>query len=275
MQKLLIRAYGLCFNIGVRINKRTTAIKAFKLFCRVRKGKVLPRQRSFLNHAKYKLFTLAGHQLQLYRWNGGPETVLLLHGWESNTYRWRNLVAKLSEKNFTILAFDAPGHGHSEGKELHVPLYAQVTRHVLDTYRPDYVVAHSLGGMTIHYTHYLNPLSSVKKIVTVGAPCEFEQFVDHYQDLLKFNHRVREAMNQRLKEWFGLYFHEFSCTVFAKKNTIKGLLLHDEDDLQVPVEASKKVQQHWKNSELVITKGLGHSMHQDSVNKKIIAFLQH
>ncbi|WP_343485579.1 alpha/beta hydrolase [Allomuricauda sp. d1] len=278
MQKFLAKtiplAYGKLFNLMVLFNKRAAAIKAFDVFCTIRKGKVLPKQEQFLNEAKFETIDVAGHQVQSYRWQGNGKTVLLMHGWESNTHRWRNLIKKLKQQDFNILAFDAPAHGYSSGKRLHVPLYAEVTRHVLDTYQPDFVVAHSVGGMTIHYTHYLNPDSSVEKIVTVGSPAEFEQFMDHYQGLLKFNNKVRNAMNERLKEWFGYYFHEFTSTTFVQKNSKKGLLFHDDDDLQVPVEASKKVHQHWKGSELVITKGLGHSMHQDEVNEKIVSFLK-
>jgi len=219
-------AYGQLFNVMVLFSKRATAIKAFRVFCTIRKGKVLARQRQFLDEAKFKRISIAEHEIQAYRWKGTGDTVLLLHGWESNTFRWRNLIKKLQENNFDILAFDAPAHGYSNGKILHVPLYAEVTRHFLDTFKPTLAVAHSVGGMNIHYVHYLKPESSLKKIVTVGAPAEF-------------------------------------------------LLFHDEDDLQVPVEASRKVHKHWKGSELVITKGLGHSMHQPEVNEKIIAFLKH
>ncbi len=278
MRKLLAKTipliYGKFFNIAVLFNKEATAIKAFDVFCTIRKGKVLPKQKQFLNDAKFKQMNIADHQVQTYRWKGNGETVLLMHGWESNTFRWRNLIKKLGEQGFDILAFDAPAHGHSSGKRLHVPLYAEVTRHILDTFKPNFVVAHSVGGMTIHYTHYLYPVSSVDKIVTVGAPAEFEQFMDHYQGLLKFNNKVRNAMNHRLKDWFGYYFHEFTSATFAEKNTKKGLLFHDEEDLQVPVEASKIVHKHWKGSKLVITKGLGHSMHQNKINNQIIDFLE-
>ena len=278
MQKLLTQivplAYGQLFNFMVLFSKRTTAIKAFKVFCTIRLGKVLPQQKQFLEQAKFERIPIANHEVQTYRWKGKGDMVLLMHGWESNAFRWRNLIKKLQEHDFDILAFDAPAHGNSSGKILHVPLYAEVARYILDTFKPKYTVAHSVGGMTIHYVHYLYPVSSLEKIITIGAPAEFEQFMDHYQGLLKFNNKVRSAMNHHLKEWFGYYFHEFTSMRFASKNTKKGLLFHDEDDKQVPIEASKKVQAHWKGSELVTTKGLGHSMHQENVNDKIVAFLQ-
>ncbi len=274
LAKIVPLAYGKFFNIQVLFNPRATAIKAFDVFCTIRKGKVLPVQKAFLDAAKHEVEIVGEHQVQSYQWEGIGDTVLLMHGWESNTYRWRNLIKKLKENNFNIIAFDAPAHGYSSGKRLHVPLYSLSSRHMLNKYHPKYVVAHSVGGMTILYDHFKNPESTVEKIVTVGSPCEFSQFMDHYQKLLRFNNRVRAAMDKRLKEWLGFHFHEFSSARFVANNTKKGLLFHDEYDLQVPFTASKRVHGYWKGSQLVATKGLGHSMHQEAVNEQIIAFLE-
>lgn len=144
----------------------------------------------------------------------------------------------------------------------------------MDKHKPTHIIAHSVGGMTTLYDHYVNPDSSVKKIITIGSPSEFSQFIATYQNLLKFNNKVRHAMDKRLKEWLGFNFHEFSSAIFAANNAKEGLLIHDTKDLQVPYEASAKVHKSWKGSKLVTTTGLGHSMHQEEVNNQIIEFLQ-
>lgn len=277
MKKLLAKIiplmYGRWLNLLVFLNKRKAAQTGFDIFTTVRKGRVKSIQRAFLESAMFCTEEVLGQHIQAYRWPGKKETVLLLHGWESNTYRWRNLIKKLQEHDFDILAFDAPGHGHSTGKKLHVPLYANTTRHFLTKYRPTYVVAHSIGGMTILYDHYRNPASSVKKIVTIGSPCDFSDIMEHFQQILKFNNRVMKAMDKYLKEWFGLHINEFSSARFVMDNAKEGLLFHDKKDAQVPFSASEKVHRHWKGSELIATEGLGHSMHQEEVNEKIIEFL--
>ena len=273
LSKVIPLVYGKLFNILAVFNTKGAAKWAFSIFCTIRKGQVLPNQKNFLDGAKFERIEIDGHQVQTYHWPGDGPKVLLMHGWESNTHRWHKLISKLQKRAFDIYAFDAPAHGYSTGKKLHVPLYGEATLHILDKYAPDYVVAHSVGGMTILYTDFINASTSVKKIVTIGSPSEFSQFMDHYQGLLKFNNRVREAMNQHLKDWLGYYFHEFSSSRFVKNNTKQGLLFHDEDDIQVPVAASKQVHQSWKGSVLRLTKGLGHSMHQDGINEQIIDFL--
>lgn len=279
MKKLLTTLipflYGKWFNFWVNINPKGTAKKAFDIFCTIRLGKVLPKQKQFLDAAKLKLEDTAGHQVQSYHWPGKKGPVLLMHGWESNTFRWRNLINQLQDQDFEVYAFDAPSHGYSSGKRLHVPLYAEATQHIIDSYNPKFVVGHSVGGMTIHYTHFLNPESSVEKVVTVGSPCEFTQFMDSYQQIVPFNNKVRAAMNVHLKEWLGFHFEEFSSARFVANNKLKGLLFHDKNDKQVPYTASVRVNEHWKGSQLILTEGLGHSMHQKEVNEQIIAFFNH
>ncbi|MFD2589007.1 alpha/beta fold hydrolase [Croceitalea marina] len=266
--------YGKLFNLMVIFNPRQTAIKAFDVFCTIRQGRIRANQKVFLDQAKLVLETIGEHNIQTYNWPGTGDTILLIHGWESNTFRWRNLIEKLKEKDYNIIAFDAPAHGYSSGKRLHVPLYSKSSRFVMDKHKPTHIIAHSVGGMTTLYDHYVNQDSSVKKIITIGAPAEFSQFMDHYQHLLKFNNKVRDAMNQRLKEWLGFNFHEFSSRIFVANNTKEGLLIHDTKDLQVPYEASVEVHKSWKGSKLITTTGFGHSMHQEEVNNQIIEFLQ-
>ena len=274
LTKVIPLFYGQWLNFVALFYKQKAAKIAFDIFCTIRKGRVQPEQKDFLDSAKFSVENVMEQQIQSYKWPGSKGTVLLLHGWESNTHRWRNLIKKLKEHHFDILAFDAPAHGYSTGEMLHVPLYAHTLKHFLEKFQPQMVVAHSIGGMTILYNHFLHPESSVEKIVTIGSPCEFEQFMHHYKSILKFNTRVWKAMDKRLKIWFGYHFNEFSSARFVGNNTKKGLLFHDKLDQQVPYTESVRVHEHWKGSELVLTEGLGHSMHQPKVNDQIIAFLK-
>lgn len=272
--KILPLAYGQYFNLYVLFAPQKTANKAFNLFCTVRKGRVLPQQEAYLDQAKNEIELAAGHKLQSYHWPGKKDTVLLVHGWESNTFRWRNLINKLKDADFNIIAFDAPSHGHSTGKILYVPLYEEALQHMIKKYDPKYLIGHSVGGMTLMYNEYKNPNPKVEKMVTIGAPSEFHEIMEHYQYLLKFNDRVMKALDNYILKRFGFKIHDFSASKFALSNTKKGLLFHDKLDAIAPYHASEKVNANWKDSTLISTEGLGHSMHQEDVNNQIISFLK-
>lgn len=265
--------YGSCFNALSYLSRPLAAEIAFNTFCKVRKGRVLPHQANFLEKARKGRETINGHEVQTYQWEGSRDTVLLVHGWESNSFRWRNLIQQLQGHNFDILAFDAPGHGNSTGKLLPVPLYAECIRHMVQKHRPRYVVAHSIGGMSLLYSQYRYPETYVEKIVTIGSPSEFREITGYFQQLLNLNPRVMEGMDLLFKERFGYHFHEFSTSRFARSIPKKGLLFHDTLDVAAPFHASEQVHAHWEDSILVATEGLGHSMHQEEVNNRIVTFL--
>jgi len=254
-------------------SKRKAAKKAFDVFVTIRKGGVLAKQQDYLEAAKHTILEVCGHQLQTYRWPGNKETVLLLHGWETNSFRWRNLIAKLQESDYNVMAFDAPAHGYSSGSKLYLPLYADCIQKAIQTFAPKYLIGHSFGGMAILYDEHLHQNKGVEKIVTIGSPSEFYELLDHYQKLLGFNDRVLHAFEAYIIERFGVSVKEFSSSRFVENNTKKGLLLHDELDRLAPFQASERVHAAWKGSTFIRTKGLGHSLHQDHINERIVGFL--
>lgn len=266
--------YGKYFNALARLSKKYAAKKAFQTFSKVRKGRVLPEQEAFLNRARMAVEKVADHQLQSYLWRGTKETVLLVHGWESNSFRWRNLIEFLQKEDYNIIAFDAPAHGHSSGQRMNVPLYATCLHHMVEKYKPNYIAAHSVGGMTTLYHQYKHPVSSVEKIVTIGSPSEYYEIMDHYQELLNLSDTLMEALYEYFQKRFGFTIQEFSTSKFVKTNTKKGLLFHDRLDIITPFHASEAVHANWKGSTFIATEGLGHSMHQDGVNKQIVDFLK-
>lgn len=277
MQKLLYRtlalAYGTYFNSIVLFSEKEAGKRAFKTFTTPRKGRILPVHQEYLQQNLGKRVRVNNTGLQTYEWRGTGDTVLLMHGWESNAYRWRYLIEKLQKRDFNIIAFDAPGHGHSEGNRLNVVTYSDSARQLIDLYRPKHIVGHSMGGLATLHHQYQNPNTSIEKIVTLGAPAELSELMLHYQNLVRFNKRVLEALNRHVFEHFNVQIHEISTPKFAKSIAKKGLIIHDERDTITPFNASERLHQNWKNSSLLKTTGLGHSLHQEEINLQIVDFL--
>ncbi|EAR17252.1 MULTISPECIES: alpha/beta fold hydrolase [Robiginitalea] len=273
LKRLQPRLIGWYLNLLVLISPSRAARKAFFVFSKVRRGRVQPAQQDYLQAARHKVESVADHQIQTYQWSGDGPVVLLIHGWESNTFRWRNLIGHLREAGFHIVAFDAPAHGYSSGTYMHVPMYAECVEHMVQKFQPRYIVGHSVGGMTALYHAHRHPNEGVEKIVTIGSPSEFYEIMEDYQRIVGFNDRVMQALDQFIFEEFGYHTHEFSTSRFVEGNPKKGLILHDKSDPITPFHASVRVHNAWRESVLVPTEGLGHSMHQEAVNKRIVAFL--
>ncbi|MFD0796736.1 alpha/beta fold hydrolase [Maribacter chungangensis] len=273
LTKTIPKLYGLYLNVYALFLPQQAAKKAFLIFSKVRKGRVLPHQKDYLDAAKDKQLKVAGNTIQTYRWQGSKETVVLAHGWESNAWRWHKLIDKLQALDFNVIAFDAPAHGYSTGTHMNVPEYAQTLQAVLTTYGPKHVVGHSVGGMTALYNEYLNPSPTLQKMVTVGSPSEYHEIITHFKELLSFNNRVSRALRSYILNRFGFTEKDFSSPRFVRTNTKKGLLFHDRLDTITPYHSSEQVHAAWQGSTFITTEGLGHSMHQDEVNDQIVAFL--
>jgi alpha-beta hydrolase superfamily lysophospholipase len=253
--------------------KKATLL-AFSLFSHPRKGKLIASHLPpFLAEAKKETFDNDGLQIQTYRWDGDEKIIFLLHGWESNTMRWKKLLPYLMKTGHTIIAIDAPAHGLSEGNEFNVIRYAASIDCVAKKYSPNYIIGHSIGGKASLYYQatYNNP--TIEKMVLLGAPSDYAIIFKNYVRLLRLSNRMEQLIHQHYWDRFQIKVAEFSAQHYAHSITAKGLLFHDLDDTVVLHDESQKINRIWKTSVLETTKGLGHSLQNKEVYKKIKDFL--
>lgn len=268
------KSYGTYLNFLCFVAPQKAGQIAYSLFSQPRKGKLIHNQLPpFLAEAKKETFESKGQLFQTYQWKGNGKTVFLLHGWESNSVRWKKIIPYLVAKNYHIIAIDAPAHGLSSGKEFNVLRYAALVDVVAQKYPPHYCIAHSIGGKTSLYYQatYQNP--TLEKIVLLGAPADFKIIFENYLQLLSFNKRMEQLLHQHYWHHFQIKVDEFSAKYFAPKVNSKGLIIHDEMDTVVVYNEGKKINQYWKDSILETTNGLGHSLQNKTVYQKIIEFL--
>lgn len=247
--------------------------RAYILFCTPRKGKTLPEQEDFLEEAADEIILVNDLEIQTYRWGNMGETILMIHGWESNTHRWKRIINKLHKKGYNVIAFDAPAHGNSSGKILNVPLYTQCLQKVIELYRPNHILGHSVGGMTTIYHQSIYPNQEIEKLIILAPPSELSRIMKGYQRILKLSPKFMEALDQFFKEKHGFYFKEFSASDFAKKLSHNGLLIHDKYDDIAPYQEAEAIGKNWSNANFITTENYGHSLFFEEVDAMIINFL--
>ncbi|MBQ4822228.1 alpha/beta hydrolase [Aquimarina sp. MMG016] len=248
--------------------------KAFVLFCTPRKGDILPEQEYFLEEAEDEVVMIDDIALQTYLWPSMGETILMVHGWESNTHRWKTLIQKLLQEGYNVVAFDAPAQGNSSGKLLNVPLYTESLQKIVELYRPNHIIGHSVGGMTTIFHQYKYPNPEIEKLVVLAPPSELSRIMKDYQGILKLSSKFMNALSDYFKGKFGYDFEEFSIAEFAKKMTHKGLLIHDKHDDIAPFSEAESISKNWKGVKFVATEDFGHSLFFDEVDDMIIDFLK-
>ncbi|WGK63666.1 alpha/beta fold hydrolase [Croceiramulus getboli] len=274
IQKILPKLIGSYFNSLSLVAPRKAGEQAFLLFSTPQKGRALPHQEPFLNAAKYKRHAVKNLQIQSYHWPGSGPKVLLVHGWESNTYRWKALIEHLQQEDYDIYAFDAPAQGKSDGKLLNAVRYTHCLEQMVDDLQPEIIIGHSVGAMTTLYRQYLRPAPEIKQLVLLGPPGELQEIMADYQKICQLKPRVMRALEDYTQTTYGFSFDEFSAPAFAKAVTQQGLLIHDKHDPVTPISASRNIHAVWPESELIETEGLGHSLHDPRVYQMITSFLQ-
>ncbi len=248
--------------------------KAFVLFCTPRQGEVRPEQEYFLEAAEDEVVQYLDHEIQTYRWANTGETILLIHGWESNTYRWKALIEKLQAKNYNIIAFDAPAHGNSSGKLFHIPLYTEWIQKIVTLYRPNHIIGHSIGGMTSIYHQYVYKNPELEKLIILAPPSELATIMQGYKNTLRLSKKFMKAFDQYFKAQFGFHFHEFSIAEFTKHLSVPGLLVHDRYDKIASYLDVEHIEESWSGVVFKTTKNFGHSLYFDEVDDMILEFLE-
>lgn len=273
MKKLLTKTIGLSLNALAIVAPRKTARMGFELFCRPIRVPINEKQKAFLDTSQKQSFQFKGNYIQTYRWGNGPKNILLLHGWQSHTYRWKVYIESLSN-DYTIYAFDAPGHGLSGGKLLNVPLYSEVIEEQINRIgEVDTLIAHSLGGFAAFYMFYRNPELIVNKIIAMAPASEAQEFFEFYKKSLRLSDKCSKLIVDRFEEIFQRPPSGFSAPLFASSLRIPGLIIHDEEDKETSFNHAQRIHSSWKNSKLIKTKGFGHNLKSTEVVRDVIQFV--
>lgn len=88
-------------------------------------------------------------KLYTHEWGTGPKVAVLLHGIMSSGECWRRVAPALVEKGYRVIAVDLRGHGRSaHNGEYTLEEWGEDVL-VSVPFKPDLVIAHSLGGLVL------------------------------------------------------------------------------------------------------------------------------
>lgn len=273
MKLFIAKLIGAILNKFAFINQSKASDWALDLFSRPLKGR-LKHPHPTLEMASKKIFFTKNNKIATYLWKGTGETILLAHGWHSNSGRWKNTITRLIKQDYNVLALDAPAHGASGSKIFNAILYAQFVEVVCKEFNPSILIGHSVGGMAISYFLKNNSNYKADKLVFLGVPAGFPGIFKNYSDFMGYNEKVRVGMESVIQKRFGVPSSHFNTAIFVKEITGECLLIHDKFDSVIPYSDAQEIHSAFKNSHLFTTQGLGHGLKSKQVIDKIMDFLQ-
>ncbi|TYA59677.1 alpha/beta hydrolase [Formosa maritima] len=273
MMTVLHKITGFFINLISFFSPRIAGRIALFLFTKPFKGKPNEKQSDFLDTAFKEELKHDNLPIMTYRWLGKKETILLAHGWESNSARWQNLITNLKQRGFGVVALDAPAHGRSGSNRFNAIIYSEFIKVASERFEPNIIIGHSVGGMASAIFQYKYQKAHVQKMILLGAPSEFTEVLNRYANMLSYNKRVRKQINQIIKERFGNVPEEFSTAKYSELINAKGLIIHDKKDNVIPYNDALQIKAKYKNSLLISTEGIGHSLATDEVSNYIFDFI--
>jgi pimeloyl-ACP methyl ester carboxylesterase len=274
-----VRRVGKTLNALSAVSPAVAGRLAFRIFCTPRRLPLRDDDRRFLSTAQHSdIFPERGMRIRVYTWQAEQESapeVLFLHGWESNSGRWRKYVKQLNSAGYTVHALDAPASGQSGGRRLNVLLYSRAVKHfITEKGRPYAVVGHSLGGAAAVMSTTLLGAPRPEKMVLLGVFAESTRVIRDFGAVLGVNDTVLRSIHREIERRSGLPIEAYSVAKKAGElGDVSGLVLHDRDDDVAPVEEGRAVAASWM-AQFIETQGLGHRMQDGEVVRAVLEFVR-
>ncbi len=269
---------GKAINVISRLSPSLANRLSFRLFTTPRPRPIKPAERDFLARARQEDLQVGPHRIRWYRWGkAGAPRVLFAHGWESNAGRWRSFIPPLLDGGYEAIAFDAPAHGQSSGKRLHLIMYMQSLRALVARVGPVMgYVGHSMGGGAgiLSFAEHGTVLGP-KKMVILGAFATVHEVYDRYAGMLGLAPRLKPVFDAHIRRLSGgKGLADFNVEEKVRLlHDVSGLVIHDKDDKSVPFAEGKRIAEAWPGARFLPTKGAGHSLQTPEIHRAVADFI--
>jgi len=272
--KFVIAVYSFYIK-GVSVfSGRQAGLIASEIFKKPRGKKLYPKHIEWLNRYKVGYIKWNNQSCVKYHIPGNGRKILLAHGWESNSYRWRKYVEALTQLDYDIYLIDAPGHGLSEGDEFTPPMYGEAMNKLCHEIPIEIIVGHSAGGhATMYAVGALAQPKSVQKIILLAPTNKLRAMMGRFFDVLSLNQKTRNNFETLFVEKYGGTFEKFDGENMIKDSPLEGIIIHDTDDDILPVQYSYDLEKVWKNGKLVVTNGFGHRLIGSAIMNMVVDYI--
>ena len=278
-QKITLGYYQTKFNTLGAISPVKAANAAFTLFCTPYHGKPKRKAPGIFNKAVKQQVIFEGLTMRGFQWKPAKSTgkrFLICHGFDSSCYKFAPFVAPLLEKGFEVVAFDAAGHGVSDGETINALQYSRFILQLEEQYGPfDVLMAHSLGALALSIAIEQMANQQEKKLVLIAPATETSSALNNFFHMIPVSFRVRKAFEQKIVDLGGKPIQWYSVTRAVQNIQCKILWLHDKADPICSFEDTKIARQlKLPHIQFLITNNLGHSniYKEPAIQKAIVDF---
>lgn len=270
----------------------TAGDAAFRIFCtpevsqwrRPEHAKLVARARYHLRAAgRAKVETPVG-AIETYRFKPDVPalgTVLVLHGWTSESSFMAALAEPVRRAGFNVLLMDMPAHGLSALRATNLIDCARALLSVGQEAGPLHgIVAHSFGGMVALLAMEGGPPLTgrlgVPRIVLLSSPNRIAEITSLFARHWQLNARGLHEFERRLERIGRRAISDFTAVKLLNASGASALVMHARDDAAVPFQAAEEIAAGAPGAQLKAFEGLGHSniLFAPQVARAAVGFLK-
>jgi len=214
-------------------------------------------------------------KINIYKYGKNDKKILLVHGWSGRGTQLYKIADEMLKLGYATVSFDAPAHGKSPGNTTIMVDFIESSMEIEKQFGPfEIAIGHSLGGMSV-----LNAIKDglqVKKAVIIGSGDIVQDITDQFIAKLELKPEMSKLLCDYFEKKYDRKMDYYDAYKAAEKTLIPTLVIHDENDPEVPVKAGIHIHEHLKNGELMLTKRLGHRkiLADNQVIEKIANFIK-
>jgi acylglycerol lipase len=234
--------------------------------------------------------------------------VVLAHGMGEHSSRYKHVAEKLTDNNFSVVAFDHFGHGKTEGKRGHNPNFEAVLESIskviekarkLFPGKPVFLYGHSMGGnavvnYSIRKEHQLKGIIATSPFLKLAfKPSAIKLFVGKMLQniapsltmgneldvnaISRDKEEVKKYMNDplihaKISPNYSIKFIETGEWAIENADKLKTpmFLLHGTSDSIIDYKGTEKFANNSKNATLKLYKGGFHELHNDLCKEEML-----
>jgi pimeloyl-ACP methyl ester carboxylesterase len=234
---------------------RLAAQKALQIFLGPQRVSRPPSEKNWYESArKFK----AKNGLALFEWGVEQgKIVILIHGWNGRGTQLGAFAGPLVEKGYRVIAVDGPAHGDSPGQITSAGDFARTLIELQEEFGAvEAMVGHSFSsGCLVLAVHWG---LQVRKLILIAGPARYEVVVQNFFKFIGLGLRAQKEFIRLITEKVGMAPADLDVSKLASSLKIPALIIHDEEDKEVRFPSAQMIHHAWPQSQLLITKGLGH-----------------
>jgi len=226
---------------------------------------------------RQKSIKVLGKKVVVHKYGTGARKILLIHGWEGAASDFSHFFGPLQDEGFQVIAIDLPGHGDSPRARLNAAEAAEIIAYMELIHGPfTAIIGHSFGAFSTGLA--LSKYSELKDIpfISIGAPNKLKSILHSFSSKLRLSHLQEHYLLAKLETKYDINANEFQFSNFIKEHIGPILIMHDENDKQVPISTIAEIEKDNKSAQYIKTKKLGHNriLKDPNVINDIIDFIQ-